>query len=118
MKIIKERVYDALHTPGYRVLVDRLWPRGIKKETLAMDLWAKDLSPSPKLRQWFNHEPDKFEEFRQAYLEELKKSEQVKDILRELSRQSDPIIFLYAAKDPIYNHVNVLVEFIEDQWKG
>ena len=118
MEIIKERVYDTDQHSGYRILVDRVWPRGVKKADLAMDLWAKDITPSPDLRKWFNHESDKFEKFREKYRKELTENKEFKTFIKEICDKNEPIIFLFAAKDPIHNHVNVLIDCIEEDLKG
>ena len=73
MDVRLKRAYDpAAPTDGYRVLIDRLWPRGISRERARLDAWEKELSPSTELRQWFGHEPERFEEFRRRYIEELR----------------------------------------------
>lgn len=71
-KIELARAYDASAPAGqYRVLIDRIWPRGVKKEELKIDVWKKDLAPSTELRKWFNHDPERWDEFRKRYFEEL-----------------------------------------------
>jgi uncharacterized protein YeaO (DUF488 family) len=76
MKILIKRAYaEALPEDGYRVLVDRLWPRGVKKDDLRLDLWAKEIAPSTELRKWFGHDPKRWEEFCSRYKEELKSPE-------------------------------------------
>jgi len=108
-----KRIYDAPDNhDGYRVLVDRLWPRGIAKEKAALDEWLKDVAPSPELRTWFHHEPDKFEDFTKLYNAELKKNSAVHNLV-ELNRHHKTVTLLYAAKDPQINHAKVLKDFIE-----
>lgn len=97
-------------TDGHRILVDRLWPRGLKKETAALDDWAKDAAPSPELRIWFSHDLAKFAEFRHRYLEELHHNPAAAS-LRKLAG-SQTITLLYAAKDEQHNHALVLQEFL------
>lgn len=93
-------------------MVDRLWPRGLKKEALAFDVWLKDIAPSPSLRTWFNHDPDKWVEFADKYINELKdKSELITHIL-EKAQNSDLVLF-YAAKDKQHNHARVLKAVLE-----
>jgi uncharacterized protein YeaO (DUF488 family) len=101
---------------GRRVLVDRLWPRGIRKAAAALDNWRKDLAPSPELRQWFGHDPERFAEFRRHYRAELRK--RAGEIL-ELARQSrkERITLLYAARDPVHNHARVLAEVLTEALK-
>lgn len=105
------RVYDhSSVAPGrYRVLVDRLWPRGIRREDLACDAWLKDLAPSPDLRRWFGHEPERWTEFHQRYAAELKSEAQRQALAALLDDAgSRPITLLYGAKDPERNNAVVL----------
>jgi uncharacterized protein YeaO (DUF488 family) len=97
---------------GYRVLVDRLWPRGMSKEKAAYDEWLKDVAPSNELRKWFGHKPERFNEFRGRYVLELKDNpafEKLKDII-----ESHKIVtLLYAAHDEEHNEARLLQEFLE-----
>lgn len=103
-----KRVYaPAEAADGYRVLVDRLWPRGIKKENAHVDLWAKALAPSTELRKWFGHQPERFEEFARRYEEELKANPAARLVLEELMSHST-VTLLYAAKDEAHNNAVVL----------
>lgn len=114
MGILKlKRIYDEpAKTDGKRVLVDRLWPRGISKERAHLDYWFKDIAPSPDLRKWFNHESEKFKEFSKCYKEELKcEPEQVKEILNLLEKHN--VTLIYAAKNPKINHAVVLKDYID-----
>lgn len=112
MNISIKRVYlPAEDSDGYRVLVDRLWPRGIKKENAKIDLWAKALAPSAELRKWFNHIPERFEEFSKKYVEELKANPEVAPILDEL-RRHDKVTLLYGAKDEQHNNAVVLLHLL------
>ncbi|QEG36890.1 DUF488 domain-containing protein [Bythopirellula goksoeyrii] len=113
--IVIKRVYEPVDSgDGFRVLVDRLWPRGMKKEAVHLDLWAKDVAPSTDLRNWFNHEESIFREFRQKYLAELAGK---KDAVRELltSTESQRITLLYAASNINVNHAIVLRDFLLGQ---
>jgi uncharacterized protein YeaO (DUF488 family) len=102
-----KRIYDTtLPTDGIRVLVDRLWPRGVKKTQAHLDHWMKDIAPSPPLRLWFNHEPERFKEFGRRYVRELKGNPGI-DELRRLGR-SRRVTLLYGARDPEVNHALVL----------
>lgn len=112
MMLSLKRIYDKPATDdGFRVLVDRLWPRGVKKETAAIDLWLKDVAPSPDLRQWFGHEPARFDEFSERYKEELRHNTAVKGLL-DLAKQHKQVTLLYGAKDPKTNHAVVLRDFL------
>ncbi|QDT33862.1 DUF488 domain-containing protein [Thalassoglobus polymorphus] len=107
------RAYDIEDSDeGYRVLVDRLWPRGVKKETLQLDEWAKDLAPSSELRKWFGHDPEKWEVFQERYKDELK---ELKEARRELldNAGDQTILMIYAAKDGEHNHTVVLEDFLK-----
>jgi uncharacterized protein YeaO (DUF488 family) len=110
MSFTIKRVYEpAKSTDGSRVLVDRLWPRGLKKTDAHLDHWMKEVAPSPRLRQWFNHEPERFAEFRRRYEAELAKNPAVAE-LRELGKKA--VTLLYAAHDPQVNHAVVLLSFL------
>jgi len=103
-----KRVYEPPGPEdGTRVLVDRLWPRGLKKADAAIDLWMKDIAPSPALRQWFGHDPGRFSEFRRRYRVELKKNPTLPE-LRKLGKGQTTTL-LYGARDPEINHAVVLL---------
>jgi len=107
-----KRVYDPpAASDGRRVLVDRLWPRGLSKEQAAVDLWAKEVAPSDGLRRWFGHDPQKWGEFRSRYLDELEgAAERVRE-LRALAREG-VLTLVYAAKDEEHNNAVVLKEIL------
>lgn len=110
-----KRVYDpAEETDGLRVLVDRLWPRGIKKADLRCDLWAKDIAPSPALRKLFHEDPGKnWETFEQEYVRELRTSEAFKNFIGTIKdRQPECITLLYAFKNTLKNHAILLQQEI------
>ena len=108
-----KRVYDAYaESDGKRVLVDRLWPRGIKKEDARLDLWLKDIAPSDGLRTWFSHDPSKWEEFKKRYRKELESRQEVIEDLRKESRRGT-VTLLFAAKDTERNNAVVLKEILE-----
>ena len=110
--ILIKRVYEpAEETDGYRVLVDRLWPRGLRKEMLPAHVWIKGIAPSPLLRIWFNHDPAKWNVFRKSYMAELSKSDAVADLMN-CCKEHPAITLLYAAKDKHYNHAVVLQQFL------
>jgi uncharacterized protein YeaO (DUF488 family) len=109
-----KRIYDpTTKADGCRVLVDRLWPRGVTKEQAAIDEWLKDIAPSPELRDWFGHKPDRFEEFRVCYQAELADNAAVPRI-EELETGDRTVTLLYAAKDLKHNHAVVLKEFLQN----
>ena len=110
-----KRIYeDPSKDDGYRVVVDRLWPRGVSKEDAQLDKWLKEIAPSIALRKWFDHDPDKFEEFDERYKVELtNKEEAVSHLLEMVEKQQ--VTLLYAAKDDIHNHVKVLKDFLDKQ---
>lgn len=108
-----KRVYEPVEkSDGFRILVDRLWPRGIKKEEADFDTWLKDIAPSNELRKWFNHEPEKWEEFRKKYQAELKKSSVLKELVAIVKRHAT-VTLVYAAKDDQCNQAVVLREYLE-----
>lgn len=112
------RVYDKQETGnGYRVLVDRLWPRGIRKEALALDEWKKEVAPSEKLRKWYGHDPDKFEAFRASYLTELDQNEEAARFVKETAvlLKTQDVILLYGAKDEEHNQAVVLLDWLYQQ---
>lgn len=109
-----KRAYDSpAADDGHRVLVDRLWPRGVKKADAAVDHWAKELAPSTKLRKWFGHDPARWEEFRRRYSEEINQRADELDRLRDLALKG-PVTLVYAARDEIHNDAVVLREILLD----
>ena len=107
-----KRVHDpASPDDGFRVLVDRLWPRGIRKEQLVLDLWMKDVAPSDALRKWFGHDPAKWEEFGRRYREELQQRPQQLDLLLSHALSSG-LTLLFAAHDRDHNQAVVLREVL------
>ncbi len=108
------RAYDVDESAtGYRVLVDRLWPRGIKKELLRLDHWAKELAPSTKLRKWFDHDPERWDEFQRRYEKELEeRNAELRQLMKDLG-DSQTILLIYAAKDQHHNHAIILQRVLE-----
>ncbi|MBX3571615.1 MAG: DUF488 domain-containing protein [Mesorhizobium sp.] len=107
-----KRAYESpAAEDGTRVLVDRLWPRGLKKTDAALDHWAKDLAPSTELRRWFGHDPARWDEFRRRYSEELSEHREGLARLRELARR-DRVTLVYAAHDEAHNDAVVLREVL------
>lgn len=113
-----KRVYeDYDEKDGFRVLVDRLWPRGMKKEHLHYDLWAKDITPSTALREFFHeNEDERWETFKEKYTEELEQSPAVKAFIQKI-KEYPVITFLYASKDTEHNHALVLKSFLDKKLK-
>lgn len=107
-----KRIYeDPAKNDGYRVLVDRLWPRGVSKEKASLDLWLKEIAPSAELRNWFNHIPERFTEFSRRYTKELDGNSAV-DQLRELAKDHTLITLLYGAHDTTANQAVVLQKYL------
>jgi len=103
-------------TEGKLILVDRLWPRGLRKSTNNIDLWLKDVAPSNELRKWFEHDPSKWEEFKRRYWDEIKNSKKFAELV-ELVKKED-VTFVYAAKDEQYNNAVALAEFVKKELEG
>ncbi|RIL47885.1 DUF488 family protein [Mammaliicoccus fleurettii] len=115
-----ERIYESEEEKAIRVLVDRVWPRGISKDKANLDHWLKEIAPSDTLRKWFNHDPDKFSSFKEKYKKELKSGEQQEALeeLKEIYKKSDKkVVLLYSAKDEKNNQAVVLIEIIDHQKK-
>ena len=111
MAFAMKRIYEpATRTDGERVLVDRLWPRGISKTRAQLTLWMKDIAPSPRLRLWFGHKPERFAEFGRRYQKELSGNPAVGE-LRKLGRRKR-VTLVYGARDPQINHARVLLSVL------
>ncbi len=114
MNIYMKRIYTAAsEMDGKRILVDRLWPRGIKKEDAKIDLWAKEITPSTELRKWYAHDSQHWEEFQQRYRAELRSQTEVLQQIREMARQ-EKVSLITAAKSENHNHVIVLKQVLEE----
>lgn len=108
-----KRVYiEPDKNDGFRVLVDRLWPRGLIKEKAKIDIWLKDIAPSGALRKWFAHKEELWSEFRERYFKELRSKEGLIEELKTLSRDKT-VTLLYAAKDEAKNNASALLEFLK-----
>jgi uncharacterized protein YeaO (DUF488 family) len=109
------RLKRAYETPaasdGYRVLIDRIWPRGITRKRARLDEWARELAPTRELRQWFGHDPARFDEFRRRYTDELKQQDAKVQELRERARRRT-LTLVYAARDTEHNDAVVLAEIL------
>ncbi|MDE2479439.1 MAG: DUF488 family protein [Betaproteobacteria bacterium] len=113
-RLVVRRVYDPPSPDdGYRVLVDRLWPRGLRREAAAVDLWFQDIAPSPALRSWFGHEPERFRVFAERYRAELDQRPDEVRRMAQLLRANGRLSLLYAARDPVHNHAVVLAAYLE-----
>jgi len=115
-----KRVYDKKGAgDGKRILIDRLWPRGLRTEDAAIDDWLKELSPSDELRRWFNHAPEKWQEFRRRYRKELSSPEK-REILKRIAKEAahSDITLVYGASETEYNNARVLAELIGEATKG
>lgn len=118
MNIRIKRAYEkAAREDGFRVLVDRLWPRGVKKEKARIGLWIKEAAPSNDLRKWFNHEPAKWDEFKRRYFLELaEKGQTLKPIQEQVQKRA--VTLVYGAKDERYNNAVALREFLTSRAAG
>ena len=113
MTIALKRVYEApSKTDGTRILVERLWPRGLSKQDAKVDLWLKEVAPSGELRRWFSHDPDKWTEFKRRYFEELKDAE---DALEKVVAQVEkgPVTFVFASREERFNNAVALREYLD-----
>ncbi|MDT3959914.1 DUF488 family protein [Staphylococcus kloosii] len=116
MTVTINRIYDAQDDKGTRILVDRVWPRGITKEDAHLDYWLKAVAPTRELRKWFNHDPQLYASFKEKYEKELHENEDQKEALDELkalARSNNDIVLLYGAKDTAHNQAVVLKEILE-----
>jgi uncharacterized protein YeaO (DUF488 family) len=108
-----KRAYDKPSpSDGERILVERLWPRGLTKARAAVDLWLKDVAPSPELRKWFGHDPARWKQFERRYWKELQGRQEVVEALRHKAKRG-AVTFVYAAKDQEHNSALALKEFLE-----
>ena len=112
---LKRAYQPAAKSDGRRILVERLWPRGIRKEALQLDAWLKDLAPSTDLRKWFSHDPEKWDEFRRRYFAELNASPEAwRPLLQNLSK---PLTLIYSSHDQEHNNAVALREYLESKSK-
>ncbi|MDL4843177.1 DUF488 domain-containing protein [Aquibacillus rhizosphaerae] len=119
MPVQLKRIYEkANKEDGVRVLVDRIWPRGISKEDAQIDYWMKEIGPSNDLRKWFGHDPDKYNEFKNKYKDEFQDGEQQEQLekLKGITKKHNKnITLLFAAKDEKYNQAKVIKEILDHQ---
>ncbi len=113
MSISLKRVYEApSRSDGYRILVERLWPRGVSKRDAKIDLWPKEVAPSSELRRWFNHEPDKWSEFKRRYFKELRAGQESLEPILERAR-TGRVTFVFASRELRFNNAVALKEYLE-----
>lgn len=117
MKLKIKRIYEQPEvSDGIRILVDKIWPRGVKKEDARLDGWWKEIAPSDELRKWFDHDPEKWEDFKTRYKQELKaNSVAIEDALEKVDGRKS-LMLLYGAKDEKHNQAIVLKEYLEELW--
>ena len=114
MAIKVKRVYDSPSPEdGYRVLVDRLWPRGLSEESAHVDLWLRDVAPTAELRKWFGHEIGKWPEFRERYAKELAEHGELLDLVCDIEHHRKTVTILFGAKDQEHNQATVLAEVLK-----
>lgn len=110
-----KRIYDPKDAgDGFRVLVDRIWPRGISKERANLGLWLKEIAPSDALRKWFAHDPERWAGFRAKYRKELAAKMDLVRQIKKLEREHGSVTLLYSAHDPLHNQAVVLRQFLKD----
>jgi uncharacterized protein YeaO (DUF488 family) len=115
-----ERIYDnPKGDNSFRILVDRLWPRGLSKEKARVDLWQKDIAPSNSLRKWFGHDEKKWDEFKRKYFEELDKKNDSDTVYRiiKMAKEQNSITLLYGTKEKRFNHAIALKEYLQGKIK-
>ena len=113
MNIGIKRIYEpARKADGMRILVDRMWPRGIKKDEAGIDLWLKEVAPRTSLRRWFDHKPERWDTFRQRYVAELSNNAAITE-LRDLLKKRRRVTLLYSARDTDHNQAVVLAEYLK-----
>ena len=118
MNIKMKRVYEqADKKDGERILVDRLWPRGLTKEKASVDLWLKEIAPSTELRKWFGHDPEKWKSFRGRYVTEIRHNDDLIKVLQQKAREGT-ITLIYGARDEKHNEALVLKQFLEKSEQG
>ncbi|MGI0087627.1 MAG: DUF488 domain-containing protein [Nitrosotalea sp.] len=109
-----KRVYEASsEEDGFRILIDRLWPRGLSKKSAQIDAWLKDIAPSDNLRKWFSHDPKKWTEFKKRYHKELEEKKDIISKIKSLEKEKKTITFLYSAKDKEHNNAVFLQGYIQ-----
>jgi uncharacterized protein YeaO (DUF488 family) len=109
-----KRIYDLpKKDDGFRVLVDRIWPRGVSKERAHLDLWLKEIAPSDALRKWFAHDPKRWDGFTAKYHKELSHNSQQVQLIKKLEADHDSVTLLYSSRDQLHNQVVALLQFLK-----
>lgn len=111
--ITTKRIYEK-YSPddGFRILIDRLWPRGVSKSNAKIGLWLKEIAPTDSLRKWFSHDPKKWESFKKKYHEELKENKSLLDVIKSLEKEHKTVTLVFAAKDELHNNALVLYKVL------
>ncbi|MHA3775486.1 DUF488 domain-containing protein [Verrucomicrobiota bacterium sgz303538] len=113
MKLLLKRAYDPpAQSDGERILIDRIWPRGVSKENASIDLWLKEIAPSTELRRWYGHKPERWQEFRHRYYSELEQRPEVVAQLRQELRKG-PVTLVFGAKDVEHSNAEALREYLQ-----
>ncbi|WP_203623553.1 MULTISPECIES: DUF488 domain-containing protein [unclassified Lacticaseibacillus] len=116
MEFIPVRIYAHEQPEGYRLLVDRVWPRGVSKINARLDDWAKQIAPSTELRKWYGHDPAKAEEFNRRYIAELDANPETPDFLQKIRQlDTDKVLLLFGAKDEADNNATVLADYLKEK---
>ena len=113
MMIKIKRIYEK-YSPddGFRILIDRLWPRGVSKDDAHVDVWFREIAPTDHLRKWFSHDPKQWEQFKKKYIKELKENKPSLDKIKDLKKEHKIITLIFSAKDEQHNNAVVLSEFL------
>ena len=109
-----ERIYNTPESDGFRILVDRLWPRGLAKDKVKLDMWLKEIGPSTDLRKWFGHDPNKWSEFKDQFFQELDQKKELTDQIVARAKEGD-VVLLFGAKDEEHNNAVALKEYIDNR---
>lgn len=111
-----KRAYEtSSKDDGFRILVDRLWPRGVSKEKAKLNLWMKEVAPSNDLRKWFSHDPRKWEEFKSRYIKELNDKNELLDKIKDIEEENKAVTLVYSAKDKEHNNAVVLEDILKQK---
>ncbi len=118
MSIKLKRIYEpSSEADGYRILVDRLWPRGVSEESAHVDLWLRRIAPTTELRKWYGHDVEKWPQFQELYEKELSSHEELLDLIGDIERHRKTVTILFGAKDEQHNEADVLTEVLKKRAK-
>lgn len=110
-----KRIYEEQNKEdGFRILIDRIWPRGLSKDKAKIDLWLREIAPSNELRKWFSHDPKKWDDFKKRYRKELEDREELLHRIKQLEKDKGIITLLYSAKDERHNNAIALADILEN----